>query len=203
VKEDGENFLVVPSTDVEPFKGVLKNGVRRWSPYRSKLAALAKKTGGFDGLLPTNRALYLGAGNGYTVSFLADLCKECHIYAVECSHTSSRDLLKVARHRKNIHPLIANARMASSYMTTVPTPDWLFQDISQRDQVEIFLSHLPFLQSRSVAILILKVESLSKGHSINRALDAAADALSLHCVVKETVSLEPYEKMHGALICTR
>lgn len=82
-------------------------GYRLWSPKRSKLAALYHLGKGID-LENYHRVLYLGAANGTTVSHIADYVEV--VYAVEPAPRPMQDLMVVARQRKNIIPIMADAR---------------------------------------------------------------------------------------------
>ena len=81
-------------------------GARVWDPFRSKLAALYYTGTGVE-LTPEMRVLYLGAANGTTVSHVADYTEV--VYAVEFAPRPMQDLLEVARRRKNIVPIMADA----------------------------------------------------------------------------------------------
>ena len=82
-----------------------KNVWRVWDPTRSKLGSVL--TQDIDvGLSKNAKVLYLGAANGTTASHVADVASI--VYAVEFSPQPMRDLLNVARSRKNIIPLFNN-----------------------------------------------------------------------------------------------
>ena len=152
----------------------------------------------WKGLLPTNgNILYLGAGNGYTVSFLSDVLGDAgSIYAVEFSKIAMRDLLDLSQARPNINPILGDARRPESYMPQIPRPSWLLQDISQRDQVPIFLDHVRYLTHGGTALLSLKLGSLGSDVKIDDQVDQAVKLLSEHGTVLRRVSLDPYEKEH-------
>ncbi len=81
-------------------------GFRVWDPYRSKLSALYYLGKGIE-LEKEMKVLYLGAANGTTVSHVADYTG-C-VYAVEFAPRPMQDLLAVAKRRKNVIPIMADA----------------------------------------------------------------------------------------------
>ena len=107
---------------------------RMWNPYRSKLAAGI--VCGIDNIYisPGSAVLYLGAASGTSVSHVSDIVgPEGVVYAIEFSQRSGRDLLKLATKRKNIIPIIEDARYPSRYRMLVPMVDSLFSDVAQPD----------------------------------------------------------------------
>jgi len=89
---------------------------RVWNPFRSKLAAAI--VGGVENIWigPGSKLLYLGAASGTTVSHCSDVVgPEGLVYAVEFSHRSGRDLINVAKRRRNIIPIIEDARHPLKY----------------------------------------------------------------------------------------
>src|SRR5512139_3598633 len=113
-------------------------GFRLWDPRRSKLSALYHLGQGIE-LLPQHRVLYLGAANGTTVSHVADYVEV--VYAVESAPRPFQDLLVVAEKRRNIIPLMADARKPERYLPLVEKVDIIYQDVSQPDQVEILVAN--------------------------------------------------------------
>ena len=87
-------------------------GARVWDPFRSKLLPFTTRAPVIE-LLPGMRVLYLGAANGTTVSHVADYTEV--VYAVEFAPRPMQDLLEVARRRKNIVPLMADASRPELY----------------------------------------------------------------------------------------
>src|SRR5690606_36530503 len=119
-------------------------GYRVWDPYRSKFAAYYLLGGGLD-LTPGMRVLYLGAANGTTVSHVADYVET--VYAVEFTPRPMQDLLEVARRRKNIVPIMADANRPDAYASFMEAVDLVYQDVAQPNQVEIAERNLVFLRS--------------------------------------------------------
>ncbi len=169
---------------------------RRWSADRSKIGAAVQK--GFELEIDRqNTVLYLGAASGTTVSHVSDILSEGSVYAVEYSDTVARKLLEVAESRENIAPMLADARKPGEYPLEVPEVDVVFQDISQRDQPEIFLRNIDrYLRDDGVALLALKVRSISSSDSPEEVLEDVRAKLEEELEVVEVIDLEPYETEH-------
>ena len=172
-------------------------GMRIWPPERSKLSALYYLTE-----VPSvsdMKILYLGASFGTTVSFLADYAMV--IYAVEFSHHAMTSLLKVVQKHPNIIPFFADARTPEAYAPFIEEVDMVFQDIAQRDQISIFIDNLCPLKTGGYAILILKLESISKETTLDEICDTHMSRLKGAGIdVQKAISLEPYHHDHLAII---
>lgn len=176
------------------------HGYRLWDPYRSKLAALAY-TGQCIELTSDMKVLYLGAANGTTVSHVADYV-EC-VYAVEFAPRPMQDLLAVARKRKNIIPIMADAAQPESYIPLVEKVDLLYQDVAQPDQTAIALRNTLFLREDGTLILMLKTRSVDvrrEPENILRDTIQTFSASGLH--IRCHTWLTPYHADHAALMCT-
>ena len=102
--------------------------------------------------------LYLGAAEGNTVSFLSHICHEGRIIGVDISSMAMAELLVLAEKRKNIIPFLGDAHFPTSYRRHTNIPDILYQDIAQRDQVEIFIRNYDFFGPKC-GFLMLKSRS--------------------------------------------
>ena len=133
---------------------------RTWDPRRSKLGAMILKK--FD--IPfkeDSKVLYLGAASGTTVSHVSDIVSEGTVYAVEFAPRSMRDLIGLASRRKNIHPILADARNPDSYSHLVEPVDLIFQDVAQPNQAEIAARNaIRFLKKDGYLLLSIKARSI-------------------------------------------
>ena len=143
---------------------------RRWDPNRSKLGAGMLRTKGDPAdLLPAqgDTVLYLGAGHGTSVSHLYDhLCGSENRYGgrlvcVDLAPRCLRDLTFMAANRPGLVPVLGDARKHAAWGVLLPTKvPWLFQDVAQAGQVDIFLSACErFLQAGGKGLLSLKAAS--------------------------------------------
>lgn len=149
-----------PGQDVYGEKLIERDGFeyRYWDPNRSKLCAFLEKEGSFP-ISHDMDILYLGAGDGTTVSHLSDIVTTGKIFAVEVARNPFRNLLSLSERRKNIYPIMADAREPTKYEDIVTKVDLVYQDISQRDQREIFLKNLTFLKKDSFGMIAVKARS--------------------------------------------
>ena len=175
------------------------DGYRVWDPYRSKLAALYTLGGGVE-LTPEIRVLYLGAANGTTVSHVADYVET--VYAVEFAPRPMQDLLEVARRRRNIVPIMADAGRPDEYAPFMEGVDLVYQDVAQPNQVEIALKNIVFLKPVGHLILMLKTRSVDVRQDPAEVLAGARAGLERHLDVADVRWLDPYHHDHAAIVCT-
>ena len=176
-------------------------GARVWEPYRSKLAALYHVGKGIE-LEPSMRVLYLGAANGTTVSHVADYAEV--VYAVEFAPRPMQDLIEVARRRKNIIPIMADATRPDLYAPLVEAVDLVYQDVAQPDQAVIAIRNCVFLKPGGSLILMLKTRSVDVRKDPGEVFDNTITALKeAGFTVQESVWLIPYHQDHAAIVCTK
>jgi fibrillarin-like pre-rRNA processing protein len=176
-------------------------GARVWDPYRSKLSALYHVGRGID-LIPDMRVLYLGAANGTTVSHVADYVEV--VYAVEFAPRPMQDLLEVARRRKNVIPVMADASRPEQYASVVEAVDLLYQDVAQPEQAAIAIRNCAFLKAGCPLILMLKTRSVDvrkDPHEVFRDTIGQLEASGLS--ITESVWLAPYHADHAAIVCKK
>ena len=176
------------------------DGYRVWDPYRSKLAALYTLGGGVE-LTPEIRVLYLGAANGTTVSHVADYVET--VYAVEFAPRPMQDLLEVARRRKNIVPIMADANRPDEYAPFMEAVDLVYQDVAQPNQVEIAMKNIVFLKPGGHLVLMLKTRSVDVRQDPAEVLAGARAELEQRLDLADVRWLEPYHRDHAAIVCSR
>lgn len=173
--------------------------LRSWNPYRSKLAAAIIKGCDISTLLSTESSiLYLGAATGTTVSHLSDIAYDGMIYAVEHSPIAAKKLIDLAKQRKNIIPLYHDANHPERYSRFVPTVDFVYQDISQRNQADIFIRNIQqYLKQDNPAMIMIKARSIDVSLPPKKAYEQVEKELknkSLH--IDQKIVLSPFEKDH-------
>ena len=169
---------------------------REWNPNRSKVGAAVKKDVDLE-MEQSDDVLYLGAASGTTVSHFSDILDEGFVFAVEYSDTVIRGLVEVAESRKNIAPILANARNPEEYENLVEKVDIVFQDISQSDQAEIFTKNAEkYLKDDGVALIAVKAQSISSSRPAEEVFKEVKDKLEKKFEIKEETTLEPYETDH-------
>ena len=176
---------------------------RSWNPYRSKLAAALLK-GLILTIAPDASILYLGAATGTTVSHLSDIITRGTIYAVESSPVAIINLLKVSEKRQNIIPILSDANHPERYQHIVPAVDLIYQDISQRNQADIFTRNIQaYLKPNGTGLIMVKARSIDVALKPKQAYELVCSALQKQKFrIKKTVDLAPFEKDHAAIILT-
>ncbi len=203
-KKNGRLYTINLCKGVKVYGESLKtiDGVeyRSWNPYRSKLAAAIIKGIKIENLNKNSKVLYLGAATGTTVSHISDIVSE--IYAVEYSAFAMKKLLELAKKRSNIIPILADANHPERYITIVPKVDFLYQDISQRNQVDIFIENASiYLKSDGRGLLMVKTRSIDVALPPEKIVVEVEKQIKEHGFnVLQRKYLKPYEKDHAAIL---
>ena len=188
---------------------------RRWDPNRSKLGAGILRTRNDPSLLLPDAGstiLYLGAGHGTTITHLHDhLCGAKNrfggrLVAVDLAPRCLRDLTYLAEHRPGLVPVLGDARKFDAWGVLIPSRvDWLFQDVAQAGQVEIFLSAVRrFLSHDGIGLLSLK--AASERHNDGGDEDIFTEAiaqLSSEVELLEHINLTGFEDQHALFVVRR
>ena len=204
--------VAVRGESLRKFRGVEH---RRWDPNRSKLGAGLLRTRNDPTLLlpdAGSTVLYLGAGHGTTISHLHDhLCGAKNrfggrLVAVDLAPRCLRDLTYLAEHRPGLVPVLGDARKFDAWGVLIPSRvDWLFQDVAQAGQVEIFLSAVRrFLSQDGIGLLSLKAASERHNDGGDEDIFAAAIAqLSSEVELLEHINLTGFEDQHALFVVRR
>ena len=204
--------IAVRGESLRKFRGVEH---RRWDPNRSKLGAGLLRTRNDPSLLLPDAGstiLYLGAGHGTTISHLHDhLCGAKNrfggrLVAVDLAPRCLRDLTYLAEHRPGLVPVLGDARKFDAWGVLIPSRvDWLFQDVAQAGQVEIFLSAVRrFLSHDGIGLLSLK--AASERHNDGGDEDIFTEAiaqLSSEVELLEHINLTGFEDQHALFVIRR
>lgn len=183
-----KNRTPVYGEDITSIKG---KWYREWDPKRSKLsAALKKKLRAF----PFNRGtscLYLGASTGTTVSHLSDILEGGRVYAVEKAYEPFSKLLSLAEARKNVYPILEDAFHVERYAFFIDKPEVIYQDIAQRNQVQIFNQVSRNFNSIDQGLIIVKIRAISSRLKKEDILKSQLENLE-NFRVDQVIPLEPY-----------
>jgi fibrillarin-like pre-rRNA processing protein len=144
----------------------------------------------------------LGAAEGNTLSHISEIIKNGFAIGTDISFVAMNDFLKLCESKKNLIPLLADARLPEKYPKEILNLqfDILYQDIAQREQAEIFIKHKKFLKKKGYGYLILKVRSISSQKTPKQIMEETAKKLAKEFKVLEIVDLEPYQKEHFMLV---
>ncbi len=182
--------------------GELYVGSRLFDPYHSKLAAAVMNNVMSKRKIPlkkTDVVLYLGASHGYTASFIAELC--AFVFAVEVSSYVVPQLIDVCKRLKNIAPMLADASKPLSYFRQISGVDIVYQDIAQKNQVEIFIKNIGlYLKKGGYGMLAVKCRSIDVAAEPSEVFKQVKSGLEKHLKIIGSCTLEPYEKDHYFII---
>lgn len=178
---------------------------RLWDPFRSKLAGALKKGMRNMPIKNGTKVLYLGASTGTTVSHVSDIVGPSGIvFAVEPATRVARELIEnVAAKRKNVMPIIEDARRPQSYFSVFGKVDVVYCDIAQPDQTDIAIANcVAYLKKGGIMLLLVKTQSID----VTRAPDVviAQEAKKLEKAgfqIDQIMKLEPFDKDHGMIYC--
>lgn len=171
---------------------------RLFDAYHSKLAA-AMKNGLKNPIKSTDVVLYLGASHGYTVSFIAGM--SAFVFAVEFSQYVIDALISICQKTGNIAPILADAFKPSTYFRRVSGVDVVYQDIAQKNQVEIFVKNIElFLKKGGYGMLAVKCRSIDVAGDPAHVFEIVKLELEKHLKIVSYTSLEPFEKDHYFVI---
>ena len=179
---------------------------RIWDPFRSKLAAALKKGLRDFPLSHGDKILYLGASTGTTVSHVSDVVgNKGLVFAVEPSVRVARELIEnVASKRKNVIPIIEDARRPESYFSVFGNVDLVYCDIAQSDQTEIAIKNcIAFLKSEGIMLIIIKTRSIDVTMSPHSVVIMESEKLRKNNFqINQTINLDPFDKDHALIHAT-
>jgi fibrillarin-like pre-rRNA processing protein len=126
------------------------------------------------------------------------------VYAVEFAPRPMQDLIEVARRRKNVIPIMADATRPETYAPLVEAVDLVYQDIAQPDQATIAIRNGMFLKPGGYLILMLKTRSVDVRKDPVEVFDQTVEVLKeAGFTLHESVWLVPYHQDHAAIVCTK
>ena len=194
---DVEKKRIFTKSPYPPHYGERKlDSYREWIPTRSKLAAVLLKGYRID-LKPNTKMLYLGAASGTTVSHISDILTKGIIYAVEYSAKPFAKFLKLARERKNIIPILADASQPQKYSGIVEKVDFIYQDIAQRNQIEIFRENFRFFaKNKSLGLIFVKARSIDSTRDPEEIYRDVINELKRDFEILNYDDMSPYHKDH-------
>lgn len=177
-----------------------KNGsvFREINPERSKFVAAIAKGLSQSGVKEGSVVLYLGASHGYTPSFISDIVGSTgFVFCLDFAPRVLRDLVFVCQARKNMAPLLNDANHPERYKDLVPQVDVVYQDVAQRNQLEIFLKNCDaYLKQGGFGLLALKARSIDVTRKPNDIFIEVEKELTKKMVIVDKRKLDPIEKDH-------
>jgi len=211
IQVEGEKKLatqnLVPGNQVYNEKLVQHKGseYRIWNPFRSKLAAAIMNDLKNFPFNQKSDVLYLGVSTGTTISHISDIVNQGGtIFGIEHASRVARDFLdRVASHRKNIVPIIQDARRPEEFFSVYKKVDIVYVDIAQPDQTNIAIENCKlYLKSGGYLFLVIKTRSIDVVKDPKRVIKDEIKKLDTLFEIKQTIDLHPYDKDHAMVIAT-
>jgi len=206
---DGEKKLatenLVPKNQVYNEKLVKIKGTeyRIWNPFRSKLAATIMNGLRDFPFMQKSSVLYLGVSTGTTISHISDIVGQNGIiFGIEHTSRVARDFLdRVASYRKNIIPIIQDARKPQEYFSVFKKVDVAYVDIAQPDQTDIAINNCKmYLKSNGYLFLVIKTRSIDDTKDPKKVISNEIKKLESLFEIKQIINLQPYDKDHAIVI---
>ena len=211
IRVEGEKKLatqnLVPGNQVYNEKLVQHKGseYRIWNPFRSKLAAAIMNDLKNFPFNQKSDVLYLGVSTGTTISHISDIVNQGGtIFGIEHASRVARDFLdRVASHRKNIVPIIQDARRPEEFFSVYKKVDIVYVDIAQPDQTNIAIENCRlYLKSGGYLFLVIKTRSIDVVKDPKMVIKDEIKKLETLFEIKQTIDLHPYDKDHAMVVAT-
>jgi len=211
IQVEGEKKLatqnLVPGNQVYNEKLVQHKGseYRIWNPFRSKLAAAIMNDLKNFPFNQKSDILYLGVSTGTTISHISDIVNQGGtIFGIEHASRVARDFFdRVASHRKNIVPIIQDARRPEEFFSVYKKVDIVYVDIAQPDQTNIAIENCRlYLKSGGYLFLVIKTRSIDVVKDPKMVIKDEIKKLETLFEIKQTIDLHPYDKDHAMVIAT-
>jgi fibrillarin-like pre-rRNA processing protein len=209
IKTEGQKKLatenLVIGNQVYKEKLIKKKDIeyRLWDPFRSKLAAVIMNGLEVFPFQDKSNVLYLGVSTGTTVSHISDIVgPQGIIFGVEHSSRVARDFLdRVASHRKNIIPIMQDARQPQQYFSVYCKVDIVYVDIAQPDQTDIAITNCKmFLKYGGYLFLVIKTRSIDVTKAPKKIIENEKNKLNENFDIIQVIDLSPYDKDHAMVI---
>lgn len=209
VKINGEERLatlnLAEGIQVYNEKLIKLNGLeyRVWDPFRSKLAAALLKGLKELPIGESSKVLYLGVSTGTTASHISDIIGNNGIlFGVEFAPRVAREFIdRVVKHRKNVIPIIEDARRPDKYLSIFGKVDIVYCDLAQPDQTEIaILNCKKYLKNGGHLLLIVKARSIDVIKEPKEIFKIEAEKLENEGFkINQIIKLDPFDKDHALI----
>ena len=176
-----------------------RNEFRLWDPYRSKLSAAILRGLKEMPIRDGSSVLYLGAASGTTASHVSDIVAgKGLVYCVEFAPRSMRDLLSVCEVRRNMLPILADARMPEEYANYIKGKvDVIYEDVADPAQAGIMLANArAFLRRGGMAMITIKSQSIDVAAKPEETYRKVLSEVGRAFEVLEKIDLMPFDKDH-------
>ncbi|MBX8634033.1 MAG: fibrillarin-like rRNA/tRNA 2'-O-methyltransferase [Candidatus Thermoplasmatota archaeon] len=176
------------------------NEYREWDPYRSKLSAYLECGGKHFPFDEFSRTLYLGAAAGTTASHVADISPSGKVYCIEKAFGPYSKLAGVCSLHDNMVPVMCDANRPESYEMLVENPQILYQDIAQKNLIEIFIRNARHFPSLRHFFVVVKSRSVDSSADPVLIFKSSAERLTAEFGCRpEIVDISAFEKDHAVI----
>jgi fibrillarin-like pre-rRNA processing protein len=209
IKSEGQKKLatenLVVGNQVYKEKLITKKRIeyRLWEPFRSKLAAAIMNGLEVFPFQDKSTVLYLGVSTGTTISHISDIVgPNGIIFGIEHASRVARDFLdRVATYRKNIIPILQDARKPEEYFSMFGKVDVVYVDIAQPDQTEIAITNCKmYLKKNGYLFLVIKTRSIDVTKPPKQIINEEIQKIKENFDILQTIDLHPYDKDHAIVI---
>jgi len=179
--------------------------LREWDPTRSKLSAAILNGLSNIPIKEDTKVLYLGASAGTTPSHISDIVGlNGIVYCIEFSERIFRSVIDLSKDRKNIAPILADARKPEDYYW-IEECDVVYVDISQPDETEIAIRNAKqFLKFNGHMMIAIKSRSIDVTKDPKQVYKEEKNKLQQSDFeILDIVDLEPYEKDHAMILAKK
>lgn len=170
----------------------------------SKLVA-AQKNGLKVPVKKRDVVLYLGASHGVTAKLISKMVgPNGFVFCLDIATRPMMRLVHVCEEEENMAPLLFDANKPELYRKHVPKVDVIYQDVAQKNQVEILRKNVDvFLKDYGYAILVLKTKSVDVIKDKEVSIKLVIGELKKFMEVVDYVDLSPHHKEHFFIICRK
>ncbi len=178
---------------------------REWNPAKSKLCSAMMMGCSDIKIRKGDVVLYLGSASGTTVSHVSDIVAEKgFVFALDFAPRVVRDLVFLSESRPNMAPILADANRPEKFQGRVSQVDIIYQDIAQKNQVEIFLKNISlFLKDSGFALLAIKSRSIDVTRKPSQIYRQVREELEKHLTIVDYRELGQFQKDHCFFICKK
>jgi len=126
------------------------------------------------------------------------------VFAVEPATRVARELIEnVASKRKNVTPILEDARKPNSYFALYGKIDVIYCDIAQPDQTDIAIANCSvYLDKGGIMLLVVKTRSIDVTLDPRIVVTQEASKLKSHDFqIDQIINLEPFDRDHSMIYC--
>jgi fibrillarin-like pre-rRNA processing protein len=198
-----ENYAPGIKVYGEDLYQIKKNEYRAWNAFRSKLAASIENGIKEVSVTKGSKVLYLGAASGTTPSHISDIVGgKGVVYCVEFAPRVIRELLEITAKRSNMVPIMADARMPSSYRYYLEDVDTIYCDVAQPEQAKLLADNADMYLKKGGSIMIAikarSVDVTKEPEQVYRHEIGVLEGRGFK--ITDVRTLDPYDKDHAMIV---